>query len=207
MVAVEKRQRVADCEEEPGAHGDSLPEHLLARGPAIVVEPDQEHYLRFKAHGVTNKVAQGSIPSHYLQQHGELVLGDIVETVPRSLVGDPPGKAAPNEDPDKILRAVNWIRVFVPALASVICPLQALVDELMAGTRRTKRVASNRGIHEEDWTVERDTWGEVAKVTGDRIYVQASAYIQGAAKRGPPPAGRRSASRTRGTMSSRRRLP
>lgn len=67
------------------------------------MKPGQERYLRFEAHkGVTNKVAQVSMPSHNLQQHRELVLGEIVETVRRSLVGDQPAKVAPNEDQTRI---------------------------------------------------------------------------------------------------------
>lgn len=33
-------QNIADCEEEPGAHGDSFTDNLPARRPTIVMEPD-----------------------------------------------------------------------------------------------------------------------------------------------------------------------
>lgn len=68
--------------------------------------------------------------------------------VRRSLMGDPPAKLTPQKDTDKILRAVGWMRAPLPELALVLRPLRALLDELIAGTRRTKRVASNNAIRE-----------------------------------------------------------
>lgn len=69
-----------------------------------------------------------------LQQLQELALGEIAETIHRSLMGDPLAKVTPNKHPDKTLRAVNWIRVSLSALALVPGPLRELLDGLMTET-------------------------------------------------------------------------
>lgn len=50
-----------------------------------------------------------------------------------------------------ILPAVNQKRTSLIALAVVVGPLRAMLDELKAATSRTKRVAANPVIKEEDW--------------------------------------------------------
>lgn len=39
--------------------------------------------------------------------------------------------------------------------AAVVGPLRKLLEELLAGTKCTKRVENNRILREEDWTMER----------------------------------------------------
>ena len=56
----------------------------------------------------------------------------------------------------QFLWAVNWLRTSLPRLAEVVEPLRVLLKEHMGKIqRRTKRVASNRAIAEEAWTLER----------------------------------------------------
>lgn len=42
-------QKIADCEEEPGAHGASFTENLLSRRPAIVIKPDKGYLWSLEA--------------------------------------------------------------------------------------------------------------------------------------------------------------
>lgn len=146
-----KVQTVADCEEEPGVHVESYTEVSLARGPAMVMGPDQGQLFHLEAlESAADQAAHEGMSPKKPQQLLKLVLGEIMGAFHRSLMGDPTAKVTQQTDPDNILRAVNCMQVSLPALVSVIGPLRALLDELMAGTRRTKRVASNRVICEED---------------------------------------------------------
>lgn len=51
-----------------------------------------------------------------------------------------------------------------------------VLDEWIAVTRHTKRVASNRAFHEEDWTMERDASWEEAKGKVERM-IRELVYI------------------------------
>lgn len=53
-----------NCEEEPGAHGNSFTVDLLARGPAMVMHPDQEHLILDFA---LDQAAQQGMPPETLQ--------------------------------------------------------------------------------------------------------------------------------------------
>ena len=55
----------------------------------------------------------------------------------------------------QFFQAVNWLRTSLPRLAEAVEPFRVLLEEHMGGTqRRTKRVASNRVIVVEAWTLE-----------------------------------------------------
>ena len=56
----------------------------------------------------------------------------------------------------QFLQAANWLRASLPRMAEVVEPLRVYLEQLMAGdAHSTKRVASNRVIQEDAWTVER----------------------------------------------------
>lgn len=55
----------------------------------------------------------------------------------------------------QFLLAVNWMRTSLANLAAVVGPLSELLEELLAKTKHTKRVANNRILWEEDWTAKR----------------------------------------------------
>ena len=56
----------------------------------------------------------------------------------------------------QFLQAANWLRTPLPRMAEVVEPLRVFLEQLMAGaSRRTKRVAHNRVIQEDEWTAER----------------------------------------------------
>lgn len=47
----------------------------------------------------------------------------------------------------------------------MIGPLRKLLDMLLAGTRRSTRVAKNQGIGDDDWTMERCLAWDESRVT------------------------------------------
>lgn len=55
----------------------------------------------------------------------------------------------------QFFQAVNWTRASLVGLAAVRGPSREGLEAVLAGTRRTKRVANNRKLKEEDWNTER----------------------------------------------------
>lgn len=55
----------------------------------------------------------------------------------------------------QFLQTVSWMRTSMPRLAEVVEAVRELLEALLAGTSRTKRVAENKTIQEGDWTTER----------------------------------------------------
>lgn len=101
----------------------------------MVMELDQENLCRLEAlESALDQVAKEGMSQKKLQQLQELALGEIAETIHRSLMGAPSAKVIPNKHPDKTLRAVTWNRVSLPALALLPGPLQELLDGLMTET-------------------------------------------------------------------------
>lgn len=60
-------------------------------------------------------------------------------------------------------QAMNWMGTFLLGLIEVIDPLHDLLEVLLANLSRTKRVTKNRGISDEDWTMECWADGDEAK--------------------------------------------
>lgn len=52
-------------------------------------------------------------------------------------------------EPMRCLHSVNWMRSHLPRFAEVKTPLQALIDERLADTRRAKNVAKRRSLNNE----------------------------------------------------------
>ena len=46
----------------------------------------------------------------------------------------------------QFLQAAKWMRLSLPNMAEVVAPLRGLMETLLSGTSRTKRVASRRAI-------------------------------------------------------------
>lgn len=119
LVSLAEMKRIAECEEDPGAHGDSFTEDLLVRGAVIVVETDRAHLLRSKVlENAVDQAARNVLPPEKLQQQQELVLDEMMETFYWSLTEDPPAKVAPKYDPNKILRGAS-LDADTPACAGV----------------------------------------------------------------------------------------
>lgn len=117
--------------------------------------------------------------------------------------GGSTGESDGTMDCDKLLCAVNWMRICLPVLLSVISPLRALLGELTAGPKRTKRLASTRDIREVTGPYSWRFRGYVVidKCGGeDDARARTSTNTQGGAIRGVPSAGRLDASRTKVKM-------
>ena len=70
----------------------------------------------------------------------------------------------------QFLQAANWMRPHLPRFAEVKAQLQALLDERLAGTRRTKVVAKRKLLVSEDWTPERvRSWEAVRRLLRDIV--------------------------------------
>ena len=60
-------------------------------------------------------------------------------------------------------QAANWMRPYLPRFAEAKAPLRALMDERLAGMRRTKTAAKRRPLMVDDWTPERTRSWEAAR--------------------------------------------
>ena len=66
--------------------------------------------------------------------------------------------------------AVNWMRTALPNLSEAEAPLRSLLQECLAGTTRTRRVASRRVIANEQWTQERlQAWDHVRDLVTTQV--------------------------------------
>lgn len=56
----------------------------------------------------------------------------------------------------QFLQAANWVQIFLVNFAAVVRPLREMLEELLAGTKRTRWVAIIRMLQEEDWATKCD---------------------------------------------------
>ena len=70
----------------------------------------------------------------------------------------------------QFLQAANWMRPHLPRFAEVKAPLQALLDDRLAGTRKTKVIAKWKPLVSEDWTPKRvQSWDAVRRLLRDMV--------------------------------------
>ena len=70
----------------------------------------------------------------------------------------------------QFLQAANWMRLSLPNMAEIVSPLRAFLERKLKGTTRTKRVASRKGISEEDWSEEIQTaWQSSRELLEDTV--------------------------------------
>ena len=55
----------------------------------------------------------------------------------------------------QFLHVANRIHTSLPKVAEVVAPLRDMLEKVVNGGKRTKRVARNNPITEEHWTLER----------------------------------------------------
>lgn len=189
-VSLAEMKRIAECEEEPGAHGGSFTEDLLVRGAATVIETDQAHILRLKVlENAADQASRKVLPPEKLQQQQELVLGEMLETFYRSLMGDPPAKVAPKHNLNKIRRGAS-LDADIPARAGVGDRPTAGAAGRAEGQNETYPEGGVEQVHPRGGLGRgAGRFVEGRKGAGGAHDARASAHIQGAAARGVPPAG------------------
>lgn len=89
-------QPIANLEAAVGGDDYNFTEALLARGPAMVIEPKHERFLRLKAlQAALARAADEVMPPAELQQSHKLVLGGMDDVLQRGMNSDPPATVSP----------------------------------------------------------------------------------------------------------------
>ena len=70
----------------------------------------------------------------------------------------------------RFLQVAHWMHTSLPKMAEGVAPLRDLLQKVLDGGKRTKRVAKNKPVTEEHWTRERqESWDASLGVLRDAV--------------------------------------